>query len=65
MFSFAVFSGIWSLIAKVSEYCFIFIGEWVRSVTVSLLPACVKGVYRICLRSDLILSKSWKPFYTG
>jgi hypothetical protein len=36
MFSFGMFSGVWSLVANVSErsICSIFIGDWVRSVTV-------------------------------
>jgi hypothetical protein len=35
MFYFGLFSGVWDLIANVSEHsvCSIFIGEWVRSVT--------------------------------
>jgi hypothetical protein len=34
MFSFEMFSGIWSLIANVLEHCSFFTGEWVQSVTV-------------------------------
>jgi hypothetical protein len=38
MFSFGLFSGVWSLIANVSEHsvCSIFIGEWVRSTSYPL-----------------------------
>jgi hypothetical protein len=56
MFSFGLFSSVWSLIANISEHSdrSIFIGEWVQSVT---------AVWSFVVHEQVqtILSKSWKP----